>query len=988
MVDPRGETSERRLEQWTGRRRAEVGRSRTLLQLIFLKRSLGALLGLAFLCIGPAALAQSSVYCTTSSETGTFIEWLPGSNLPNVNPSCQGAFYCRQATLAGQALEILPTGCDPNSSSCTVRVRVPVTMEGLHQEGLLFAPAQIYWFNNPTPTVPCIPPGLPGASCDPPPISTCGLFGAGIDEDQGEATIQLSNVRCADLDQSRFRQYSFSVYRCKGTSGCETRRDSPTIDLSAASLRSQLGCPEPPKKRCPKDKGAAQCSMCLSAGGGGGGPPGGAGPDGGGGGGGGIGGGGSGWGGGPGGPTGPGARLYYAAGGAGHPGWPGTAEWLPNLGRYWSHDYAQRIVLDPGATPPESHVWLITPWATFREFSNLSGGVYLTNSPSDEYRTLRKVTGGWTLTGLDGTVTTFDTDGRWTSTEDRFGNPKEGFYNVLHQLERVTFADQREELFTYDAGTEKLETITEVGVGGSPTRTWTYTWDGDDLERIDLPDGRAWEFFYEDARFPGYLTRVEVVGTEGGREVDVAWEYDALGNVMALWSGDVSKTGPDAVGLWQLAFDDPANPTVTTVTDPLGAISTYTLGRDDNSRNPRLEELSGSCPACSVGPNSTLAYDDPDHPLLPTRETNARGVHADFTYDEHGQVLTRTEATATALERTTSWTYHPDYPALVTEVEQPSVAGGASVRTTTMVYNAEGALEERRMEGHEEPTGAFSYSTLYTPTQEGLPEVIDPPGFGMGDLTTYVYDAGRGSLVPESRTDPLVGPTTYDYDGYNRRTMVTDPNGVTTIMVYDVGDRVTFVTREGSTPAENLVTENRYDEFGRLFQAILPEGNVIEYGHDAAGRLISIERKPDDQPGSHGERVFYDLDAAGNRTREEHQRWDGTGWVTRSFTDYEWQSRCQMQAVVHADGSRTEHAYDCEGNLSEVWDANHPSMMQTEVPTTLYAYDELDRLDTVTQRWGGVGGGFTTTSYGYDVQDHLTGITDGEGNLTTYVYSD
>ncbi len=40
-----------------------------------------------------------------------------------------------------------------------------------------------------------------------------------------------------------------------------------------------------------------------------------------------------------------------------------------------------------------------------------------------------------------------------------------------------------------------------------------------------------------------------------------------------------------------------------------------------------------------------------------------------------------------------------------------------------------------------------------------------------------------------------------------------------------------------------------------------------------------------------------------------------------------------MEAVDQAVGSRTEYAYDCEGNLEKVWDANHPSMTQTEIPT-------------------------------------------------------
>jgi RHS repeat-associated protein len=42
----------------------------------------------------------------------------------------------------------------------------------------------------------------------------------------------------------------------------------------------------------------------------------------------------------------------------------------------------------------------------------------------------------------------------------------------------------------------------------------------------------------------------------------------------------------------------------------------------------------------------------------------------------------------------------------------------------------------------------------------------------------------------------------------------------------------------------------------------------------------------------------------------------------------------------------------------------------------------------VTQPWAGAGGGAAITSYGYDVQGHLTNVSDAEGGLTTYLYSD
>src|SRR5690606_12892288 len=43
------------------------------------------------------------------------------------------------------------------------------------------------------------------------------------------------------------------------------------------------------------------------------------------------------------------ANLRYLAGGVGSPDWAIPSGWTTELGRYWSHDYAQRIVSDSGA---------------------------------------------------------------------------------------------------------------------------------------------------------------------------------------------------------------------------------------------------------------------------------------------------------------------------------------------------------------------------------------------------------------------------------------------------------------------------------------------------------------------------------------------------------------------------------------------------------------------------------------------------------------
>jgi hypothetical protein len=86
------------------------------------------------------------------------------------------------------------------------------------------------------------------------------------------------------------------------------------------------------------------------------------------------------------------------------------------------------------------------------------------------------------------------------------------------------------------------------------------TWSGEDLERIDRPDGTALEYLYDDLSHPGFLTRVTLVGTDASERILAAYEHDAEGNVVATWRGAAAPSDPGAVDQWTLAFDDPETP--------------------------------------------------------------------------------------------------------------------------------------------------------------------------------------------------------------------------------------------------------------------------------------------------------------------------------------------------------------------------------------------------------------------------------------------
>ena len=119
--------------------------------------------------------------------------------------------------------------------------------------------------------------------------------------------------------------------------------------------------------------------------------------------------------------------------------------------------------------------------------------------------------------------------------------------------------------------------------------------------------------------------------------------------------------------------DRPWNPREEVVTDPLNVVSTVSYAREPGSNLPLALSTSGECPSCGVGPNSQNVYGDARNPTLPTQTIDAGGVATLLEYDDQARLVARTEAFGRALERTTTWSYDPDHPALPATVEQPAV---------------------------------------------------------------------------------------------------------------------------------------------------------------------------------------------------------------------------------------------------------------------------------------------------------------------------
>lgn len=932
------------------------------------------LAGLGVLALSALPLEAQGVRTCGFTSLGTY-QWVASGQVTRAK-NCLSSFRCYPAENTGYSVEKTTPSCNPGAGSCGVRIHAIATIPGLRdmidQNGLT---------SSATPWAEWYPCTGAGCALD----FACGLdaFGGRINFDHLDTWLERG-LSCA---QAWTMNLSVKIRVCAAAgSGCEQAK---VIDIPAVGLALGLGCPISPPDDCATNTN--QCRDCQPAGG----------------------------------PCsfsmdgqlsckfpGPGAHLRYRAGGAGGDNLPGTPAWRPALGRYFSHDYAKRIVLDPDL----NHVWLITEGASFREFRSpaAGGGLRLYDPaqtvPSDEYRKLYHdtATGGWQFDSLDGRRDVFRADGLWEKTVFAHdpGHPIQATYAGT-QLQSVSFPDGRQETFTYHPTTGKLTEIEEVGVGGSPTRTWTYHWSGDELTHIARPDGTHWELSYDLARNggrPGYLTQVRLVGVDTNGRVEAGFEYNSFGNVVRAWEGDPFFDNPNAVNKRELTYTNAPFPTRTvltrTVSGTFNQVTTYDLGRDTRGIKPRITAIQGSCPVCGLSPTTTFTY-AAAHPLLPAAMTDAKGTRTDYTYDANGRMLTRTEAAnVPSLLRTTAYTYDSNFPGLVTRVEVPSTSGGSNKRRTDSAYDpTTGLLSTRTIDGFEAgaPLPAGFKTTAYSYNAAGEPLTIDPPGFGTADVISFTYGlAGRNGHVADSRTDPLVGTTGFGYDGLNRRTSVTDPNSVETVTSYDGLSRVTEVRQKGALPADDLVTTHTYSTFGDLFCTKLPRGNGVEYVYDTAGRLREMIRGTAvAAPTATScldaalprERTVYQLDGAGNRIEESLERWTGSAWVSDSKTAYE--LTCHLDKVTQGAGSPTpsvtEYCYDVNDNLEKVWDANHPKATNPN-PTQLHAYDALNRLTSLTVGLGTANA--AATSYTYDAQDHLSSVADAEGNLTTYTTSD
>lgn len=183
------------------------------------------------------------------------------------------------------------------------------------------------------------------------------------------------------------------------------------------------------------------------------------------------------------------------------------------------------------------------------------------------------------------------------------------------------------------------------------------------IKSIDGASTPLRSYYYEDSRFPKYLTAI----MDERRIKYATWTYDTQGRA-------ISSEHADGAEKVLISYNSDGS---RTVTNPLGKKTIFRTANFNGIK--RITAIEGEPSANCPNSNSTFTYDS--RGLLKTKTDN-KGHLTTYDYNEHGLEISRTEAAGTPQVRTVTTDWHPTLFLPVT-VTEPS-------RITTYTYDDQG----------------------------------------------------------------------------------------------------------------------------------------------------------------------------------------------------------------------------------------------------------------------------------------------------------
>jgi RHS repeat-associated protein len=619
---------------------------------------------------------------------------------------------------------------------------------------------------------------------------------------------------------------------------------------------------------------------------------------------------------------------------------------LGPMGRGWVHNW--QVSLNEATN---GAVRIIPPDGTPRIFlpaPDWRSGYFAMPGDSGQLETKD---GGFLLTEANGLKEFYNAGGQLIYREDRNSNRITCAWSS-GRLSTLTHSSGASLSFTYN-GNERIATVTDHL---SRQATYTYSGDGEYLERATSPDGMIYDYTYDKGTNIARLHALRTITTPSGLIFE--YQYDTQGRISQLsWNGDSNPVTFDYGECGQVELVSAAGGTNEIWFDTAGRATR--LQNANNSIILALFNEVGNLVGLRYpdGSSDSLSYDEQNRLA---RWTDAHRNETLFHYTDFNNLRDVTEPNGNQVR----YTYDSrgnrtgiTYPGGGTESRAYDAQGNMTAITNargqviTMAYDAVGRVTNKNVAGSD----PFDY------TYDAFGRLVSASN--AAGVYTYAYETNdwlKQAGFPSDRN------LNYTRTSSGLRASMTNENGQGLVYQYDVAGRLTNLT----DAAGSLLETRAYNSGGRLAMRTLGNGARAAYVYDAAGYLTGLTNYLPD--GSVHTYYNYAYDLLGRRTAIHSSlgTWSNTYDQLGRLTDASFYSN----TFAIPDQAYT-YAYDPLGNRTNtmmnstqtVYTVNARNQY-TERGDVQYTYDADGNL---TNRFADG----ASVIFNYNAENRLTAIT-------------
>ena len=589
----------------------------------------------------------------------------------------------------------------------------------------------------------------------------------------------------------------------------------------------------------------------------------------------------------------------------------------------------------------------------------------------------------------DGEITTSSTysNGELASTTDALGNVTTYARAYLTSGMETTYT---ETTTNPDGGTQITTSVNgqQTGISGTAVHPQTFEY-GPNWQMTATPItadvsmtvknytdllGRNYKTEYADGTYSMnyYNTKNQVVKSVSPGGVTTLYSYDALGRqtVQAIdmnANGEIDSADLVTATAYSYGTQDGKTVSITTQTRSQGddsavisvnkqsvdGLESWSTDLSGQTTHTKLERLGNGVTRQTVtNPDGTKVItntaNDKTTTVQQVNSDQSNGNLITYTYDEFDRVIQLVET-----------------------------FGATTVNTTTMTYNANGAVLTQTVN---DQVTSFEYDNMGRQTKVTAP----------GNVVTNTAYYPTGEI---QRIDGATYPVEYTYNGLgNQATMTTFKDADTPQQTsWSYNSRGQMIAK---TYADNSSVTYTYNGDGQLLtRTWARQANgaplVTSYTYDAAGRQIGYSYSDGTTPAVTQTLNFLDqpvtvTDAAGTRNftyNADHRLVNETiPSIVNGMIDYTYDAYGRRTVMSFGNGTTSfanaAYSYDSAGRIATVGNDTHSAN---------YAYTPAGMLHITTIK-NLNDQAIVTTGRNYDVAHRLTGISTN-GNSFTYTYN-